>query len=216
MNLHSLKKPKLLALGLPMALLGQCAPQSCAPVPAASAATTVTHVVDGDTVDLSNGERVRLIGIDAPEVGTCGADLATASLASIVLDKPVTVTAGARDDRDRYGRLLRYIESTGIDAGRHLLSVGHAVARYDSRDGYGAHAREADYINADAASLPSPTCSTTPPAAGNCEPSYPTLCLTPGVDVDCGEIPQHKNFTVLPPDPFRLDGNDNDGLGCES
>ena len=31
MNLNVLKKPKLMALGLPMALLGQCGPQQCAP-----------------------------------------------------------------------------------------------------------------------------------------------------------------------------------------
>lgn len=48
-----------------------------------------------------------------------------------------------------------------------------------------------------------------------CEPSYPTLCLPPGPDIDCGQIPQFGNFPVLPPDPFGLDGNDNDGIGCE-
>ena len=32
----------------------------------------VVHVVDGDTIDLGNGETVRLAGIDAPEVGECG------------------------------------------------------------------------------------------------------------------------------------------------
>lgn len=55
--------------------------------------------------------------------------------------------------------------------------------------------------------------ATQPPVA-NCEPAYPSICLTPGVDVDCSEIP-YRNFTVLPPDPFRLDGRDNDGIGCE-
>ncbi|MCL2620127.1 MAG: hypothetical protein FWD97_04240 [Defluviitaleaceae bacterium] len=37
----------------------------------------VTRVIDGDTVELYSGERVRLIGIDAPEVGEAGADEAT-------------------------------------------------------------------------------------------------------------------------------------------
>jgi hypothetical protein len=48
-----------------------------------------------------------------------------------------------------------------------------------------------------------------------CEPSYPTICLPPGVDVDCDDIPQWGNFEVRGDDPFRLDGNDDDGIGCE-
>ena len=32
----------------------------------------VVHVIDGDTLDLDNGRRVRLAGIDAPERGQCG------------------------------------------------------------------------------------------------------------------------------------------------
>jgi micrococcal nuclease len=54
------------------------------------------------------------------------------------------------------------------------------------------------------------------PPAGDCDPSYPTLCIPPGApDLDCGDIPQRR-FPVLPPDPHGFDGNDNDGLGCES
>ncbi len=50
---------------------------------------------------------------------------------------------------------------------------------------------------------------------GNCSPAYPTLCLPPPPpDLDCGQIP-YRNFPVLPPDPHDLDGNDNDGIGCE-
>src|SRR5262245_61880895 len=89
---------RLLALS-PALLLTQCAPH-CAPAPAS---VTVTHVVDGDTLDLSSGERVRLIGIDAPEVGACGADTATARLEALVLGQAVAVPGGARDDTDRYG-----------------------------------------------------------------------------------------------------------------
>ncbi len=56
---------------------------------------TVSHVVDGDTVDaqLMDGSvvRVRLIGIDTPEVGACGADRATAALEQLVLGRAVTL-----------------------------------------------------------------------------------------------------------------------------
>ena len=50
----------------------------------------------------------------------------------------------------------------------------------------------------------------------NCDPSYPDFCLQPGIpDLDCKDIP-YGRFRVLPPDPHGFDGNDNDGLGCES
>jgi micrococcal nuclease len=49
----------------------------------------------------------------------------------------------------------------------------------------------------------------------NCDPAYPTVCIpSPPPDLNCGDI-THRNFTVLPPDPHRFDG-DGDGIGCES
>lgn len=51
--------------------------------------------------------------------------------------------------------------------------------------------------------------------AGECDPSYPTICLpSPPPDLNCPQIP-HNDFVVLPPDPHRLDA-DEDGIGCES
>lgn len=51
--------------------------------------------------------------------------------------------------------------------------------------------------------------------AGNCDPSYPDVCIPPSPpDLDCGDI-TYRRFQVLPPDPHRFDG-DIDGVGCES
>lgn len=67
-----------------------------------------------------------------------------------------------------------------------------------------------------AASPSPPPPSATPPPAQNCSPAYPTVCIPPPPpDLDCGDIP-HRRFTVLPPDPHRFDGSDNDGVGCET
>lgn len=50
---------------------------------------------------------------------------------------------------------------------------------------------------------------------GNCDPSYPTVCIPPAPpDLDCPDIP-YRQFQVVPPDPHRFDGN-HDGVGCES
>ena len=59
---------------------------------------------------------------------------------------------GDGEDTDRYGRLLRYVDIAGADAGLTLIEEGFAIARYDSRDGYGRHDREDTYVAEDAAS----------------------------------------------------------------
>jgi micrococcal nuclease len=51
-------------------------------------------------------------------------------------------------------------------------------------------------------------------AQNNCSPAYPDICLPPAPDLDCKDIPE-KNFRVLPPDPHKLD-RDDDGIGCEA
>lgn len=108
----------------------------------------VTHVVDGDTVDLDNGETVRLVGIDTPERGECGYDEARSALVDLVEGRRITLGA-SDEDRDRYGRLLRYVDIGKVDAGLRLIKQGLAIARYDSRDGYGRHPREDRYVRAD-------------------------------------------------------------------
>ncbi len=108
----------------------------------------VTRVVDGDTVELGNGEIVRLVGIDAPETGVCGHGRATDRLARLVLGRAVRLPR-PEEGRDRYGRLLRYVDVGRQDAGLRLIKKGLAIARYDSRDGYGFHPREPRYIAAD-------------------------------------------------------------------
>ena len=116
----------------------------------AGATTTsrVSSVTDGDTLRLDSGEAVRLVGMDAPEPGRCGSERATRLLTELTLGKVVTLPAPV-DDRDRYGRLLRYVDVDGVDAGLRLIKRGLAVARYDSRDGYDRHPREARYVRAD-------------------------------------------------------------------
>lgn len=128
-------------------------PSAAPPTGAPSVTTaTVTEVVDGDTVKTSAGSTIRIIGIDTPETGQCGSVEATAKMKDMVLGHPVVLGASpTKDDSDRYGRLLRYVDRTdGLDTGREQIAAGLAKARYDSRDGYGEHPREADYVALDA------------------------------------------------------------------
>ena len=68
----------------------------------------VTKVVDGDTLDLNNNERIRMSGINTPETGECYYQEAKDKLTDLVLHKEV-YTEKDRSDKDKYGRILRYV-----------------------------------------------------------------------------------------------------------
>ncbi len=97
----------------------------------------VVRVIDGDTVDVrlrSNGrvKRVRILGIDTPEVygrTECGGPAASTSAKGLMpRGTPVLLVSDRTQARaDRYGRLLRYVMKRGkYDMGRFQLKRGHA------------------------------------------------------------------------------------------
>lgn len=182
----------------------------------------VSRVIDGDTLELGNGQDVRLVGIDTPEVGDCGYEKASENLAVLVEGKQVTLSR-SDEDVDRYGRLLRHVNLGQLDAGLRLVENGLAIARYDSRDGYGFHPREPQYIAADRARppfrcpappapKPAPTAPTAPTAPAGCAEGY-TPCVPPyPPDVDCPDV--DGPIRVTGSDPHALDA-DGDGVACE-
>lgn len=99
----------------------------------------VTGVSDGDTVKVmvkGRVERVRLIGIDTPELGRagaadqCHAREATRRMSRLVTGRRVHLQRDrTQADRDAYGRLLRYVYtgegSDRRDVGRALVANGH-------------------------------------------------------------------------------------------
>ena len=114
----------------------------------------VTKVIDGDTFKMSNGEKVRLMGIDTPEKfesdkldrqsGQSGRDKETIKklgeasseyVRKLVEGKKVTLVKDpGYDDRDNYGRLLRYIymeDGTFVNA--KILEDGYANVFYSKQ-----------------------------------------------------------------------------------
>lgn len=72
---------------------------------------TVSRVIDGDTVELSSGQRLRYIGIDTPELTNpreCYAVEAYLKNRELVQGKRVALRKDV-SETDRYGRLLRYV-----------------------------------------------------------------------------------------------------------
>jgi len=96
----------------------------------------VTSVIDGDTVELADGRRVRYLGIDTPESGEYYAEEATARNKELVEGKTVELQRGDRD-QDEYGRLLRYVYVDGVFVNAELIAQGYAKAYiFDPDDRY--------------------------------------------------------------------------------
>lgn len=133
-----------------------CADEAAPVVPEGDIAVVVS-ITDGDTIETSLGA-VRIIGIDTPERGECGADRAAAVLADKIppgSEVRLSLPDG-QNEQDKYGRLLRSVAGQdGSDLGLILIKAGQAVARYDSTDGYPFHPNQSKYRAAQSASLSS-------------------------------------------------------------
>jgi endonuclease YncB( thermonuclease family) len=94
----------------------------------------VARVADGDTIEaIPAGEqrpvRIRLQGIDAPELGEVFGRESLTHLRTLAVDQIVRVSGR---DMDRYGRLVARVTVRGQDASAAMLRAGlacHAYAR---------------------------------------------------------------------------------------
>jgi endonuclease YncB( thermonuclease family) len=106
---------------------------------------TVERIVDGDTLVLADGQRVRLVQIDASEAqeGECYGEEATTALEGFVpAGARVRLEADPALDRvDRFDRLLRYVIRDGKNLNLELVARG-AAAPYFFRGDRGRHADE--------------------------------------------------------------------------
>src|SRR4030065_917928 len=87
----------------------------------------VKEVIDGDTIVLSNGSRVRLIGINTPEYGMYFFEEAREVLEAIVLEREVSLEKDITD-KDKYGRLLRYVYTGNLFVNLEMGKRGFANA----------------------------------------------------------------------------------------
>jgi micrococcal nuclease len=201
---------------------------------------SIVSVTDGDTVRvrLDRGiERVRLIGIDTPElhdprtVVECFAEEAAAHTEGLL---PVGTAVRLESDveaRDRYGRVLAYVWRVDdhLFVNEELVADGWAVpyryppnVRYADRfSRLGREAREANrglWGACGGADTPASTTTTAAPPAGGagdgCDPNYAGACIPiSATDLDCSDV-QARNFRVVGTDIHHFDG-DHDGIACE-
>ena len=95
--------------------------------------TLCTSIIDGDTFRLETGEKVRLIGIDAPELSQPGGEMSREYLTHLILGKGITLEKGY-EDRDKYNRLLRFVYIDDVCINEEMVRQGYAEARYMSSE----------------------------------------------------------------------------------
>ncbi len=114
-----------------------------APTPNAAYEARVTRVFDGDTLwvkPIAGGRyrKLRLDGLDAPEICQEGGTAARDALAARVLGRVVTVHERSRDN---HGRALVRLNHEGADVGALLVVQGHAWS-YRWRHSEGVYAAQ--------------------------------------------------------------------------
>jgi len=177
---------------------------------------TVTHIVDGDTLDVE-GKRIRLALVNTPEIGEnryADAKKFAEELCPVTSD--VTVDQDDGQLFDVYGRMV-----AKVTCGNDNKILNAELLYYDYAEILTEYCDESEFSSEFWAqrygcrlvSFPTPI----EPQSddGTCDPSYPDVCIpSPPPDLDCSEI-AFRNFKVLQPDPHRFD-NDKNGIGCES
>ena len=78
--------------------------------------------IDGDTFSM-NGIKVRVNGIDAPELGTPGGMEAAQHLAALLQEGPVTIVPRSRDV---YGRTVADVFMNGQNLADRMIADGYA------------------------------------------------------------------------------------------
>jgi len=180
----------------------------------------IVYVVDGDTVEIASGERVRLIGIDSPERGQPYYSEARNKLMELVLNKEVRLEKDITD-RDRYGRLLRYIYVGDLFINLEMARLGYANSyTYPPDVKYQNQILSAQQGARNAqvglwALQPEPT-----PPPSSSQPSQNIICSYN--TYNCSDFVTHAEAQSVYEqcggvnnDVHRLD-QDKDGLACES
>lgn len=198
--------------------LGLWAPDACGPP--ANANMVIIHIEydpAGDDNQNLNEEWIRIRNSGDNLVGLTGWGIRDESASnrfdfptgfSIAPGETVTVHSGCGDN---FGTTLFW------------CSVGSAIWNNDGDTGFLTDPNgntHDDFVyrgttTTTASTTTTTQAPTTTDGGGNCDPSYPDVCIPPRPpDLNCGDI-SHRNFTVVGSDPHGFDG-DNDGIGCES
>jgi len=207
------------------------------------AAVSISNVYDGDTLTLKNGDKVRLLQIDTPELNPaeCYGVEAKQQLIKLIGKSKITLQGDpVSDDKDRYGRYLRYVFVGKKNINLELVKLG-AAAPYFYRGERGKYATQ--LLNAASRAkaqnlglwkkcpgtqlLPFKAITTAVALSNSrnsgisnsvgCDSNYAGCVPIFPPDLDCSDI---KSLGLAPvqvigQDVHQLD-RDKDGIGCDS
>jgi len=88
----------------------------------------VARVIDGDTIDIEDKIRVRLLGVNAPERGECYFEKSKKTLETLLTGSTVIVEKDITG-KDRFGRLLRYVKIPADNPEEDALFVNSELVR---------------------------------------------------------------------------------------
>lgn len=83
--------------------------------------TDAISIIDGDTFQTAEGETIRLLCVDTPELGKAGADEAKAYLSSLIIGKDISIE---RQSIDKYNRTLAWITANNILVNKEIVDNG--------------------------------------------------------------------------------------------
>lgn len=106
-------------------LIYSCERCSCPNQPDCNLSYKVKKVIDGDTIDLENGDRVRYIGIDTPEEDSCYYQEALDFNKTLVDSQTVRLELD-EELIDAFGRLLAYVYVDTLFVNAELVRQGFA------------------------------------------------------------------------------------------
>jgi len=86
----------------------------------------VRKVIDGDTIVVEGDERIRYLGVDAPETGEPFYEQAKGFQERVVLGSQVRIVPCKEEPQDSYGRTLAFVHKGKVDVGEQLLRQGLA------------------------------------------------------------------------------------------
>jgi micrococcal nuclease len=98
----------------------------------------VVNVVDGDTVDLESGVRIRLLLVDTPETTNGKTDCygqEAKAFTTATLDGQAVSLQYETECKDRFGRTLAYVSVDGKEINSTLVQNGLACVLYIAPDG---------------------------------------------------------------------------------
>jgi micrococcal nuclease len=118
------------SLGLLLWLVSGCGPTEPVPSKCGPSTAQVDYVVDGDTLALKDGTRIRLLLVDTPETtqgkNDCYGQEAKAFTVSKVIDKTISLSYDEASCTDRFGRTLAYVTVDGVELNAELAKQGLA------------------------------------------------------------------------------------------